>query len=110
MRPDLVVYPIRQGNGERGWGVKDPLSLHYYQLADAEYRILRALDGQTSLAEVRERFQGEFQPGALGAAELQAFLQTLHGQGLVLAEAPGQAGVLFERRDRLRRREWLAAW
>ena len=110
MRPDLLVYPIRQGNGQRGWGVKDPLSLRYYQLADAEYRILRSLDGQTSLAEVRERFRGEFQPGALGVSELQAFLRTLHSQGLVLAEAPGQAGVLFDRRDRLRRSQRIATW
>ncbi len=108
MRPDLVLYCLR-GIKRRTWGVKDPLSLRYYQLAEAEYFILRNLDGQTTLNQLRERFERQHRPNTLSADELFAFVRNLHSQGLITAETTGQASVLFARREESQRRKILGA-
>jgi putative peptide zinc metalloprotease protein len=106
MRPDLVLYCLR-GIKRRTWGVKDPLSLRYFQLAEAEYFILRNLDGQTTLQELRERFERQYRPSTLSIDELFAFVRNLHAQGLITAETTGQAAVLYDRREQSQRRKIL---
>ena len=48
------------------------------------------LDGQTSLDEIKERFEAEFPPQKITLEELQQFLGMLHRSGLVVVAAPGQ--------------------
>src|SRR5205823_12162443 len=59
MRPDLQV--TRQSYQGREYSViKDPLALKYYRFEDEEYALLSLLDGQSSLDQVREKFESQF--------------------------------------------------
>ncbi len=102
MRPDLSAQSLAR---HRYWAVKDPVSLRYFRLQDEEYAVLKMLDGRTSAHEIRQQFAARFAPRSLGAQELQAFLATLHRDGLLLSEARGQGEQLLIRRDGQRRRE-----
>lgn len=108
-RPDLVVHPQRYA-GRKYVGIKDPLSLRYYQLREEEFFVLQQLDGQTSAAEIQEAFEREFAPRKLGVRGLQGFLAMLHREGLILADAEGQGAGLLERGKKVRRRERFAAF
>ena len=67
------------------------------------------LDGQTSLDEIKERFEEEFPPQKITLEELQQFLGMLHRSGLVVADVPGQGRQLHKRRDERKRKEFLGA-
>ncbi len=104
MRADLVVAPLIYDQ-RRLWGVKDPLSLGYWQLANEEYFVLRQLDGHISLDDLQRRFVREFAPNRIGADQLQAFIGSLYRDGLVVSESVGQGDELLER---ARRSRWKA--
>jgi len=108
-RPDLVVQPQRFA-GRKFVGIKDPLTLRYYQLREEEFFVLQQLDGRASASEIQEAFEREFAPRKLGVRGLQNFLAMLHREGLILADAEGQASGLLERGRRTRRRERFAAF
>ncbi len=107
-RPDLTGKRQRY-QGRSYWVVKDPVGLHYFRFQDEEYAILQMLDGETSLDEIKDRFEAEFPPQKITLEELQQFLGMLHRSGLVIAGVPGQGRQLRKRRDERRRQEWLAA-
>ena len=109
MRPDLSVHAHRYSK-ERYWVVKDPVALAYFHLRDEEHAILRMLDGRTSLAEIKRRFEQAFAPLQMSLDQLQAFLGRLHRSGLVVGDASGQGEQLLKRRGQRRRREMLGAW
>jgi putative peptide zinc metalloprotease protein len=106
IRPDLLVIPQQYGR-QRYWLVKDPVALTYFHLCEEEHAIWQMLDGRTSLAEIKRRFEEEFAPLQTTLEHLQAFLGRLHESGLLLAEAPGQGRQLWERHVRRRRRIWM---
>ena len=108
MRPDLSARK-QQYLGRTYQVVKDPVGLNYYRFQEEEYAILRMLDGQTSLDEIKERFEDEFPPQKITLEELQQFLGMLHRSGLVITGAPGQGHQLRKRRDERRRKEILGA-
>jgi putative peptide zinc metalloprotease protein len=103
-RPELSVYRLEMA-GTRMWGVKDPVSLRYYQLGDEEHFILGCLNGRTSLEEIRRRFAQAFSPKVISLPRLEHFLTSLHQQGLVLSDRPGQGEALGERRRRQQRQQ-----
>jgi len=109
MRPDLSVHP-QQFGPDRYWVVKDPVALTYFHLREEEHAILRMLDGQTSLAEIKRRFEEAFAPLQMSVEQLQAFLGRLHRSGLVLSDAPGQGEQLLLRRGRRRRQELIQSF
>ena len=107
-RPDLVVQ--RQHYlGRSYWVVKDPVGLNYFRFQEEEYAILQMLDGQTSLDEIKERFEDEFPPQKITLEELQQFLGMLHRSGLVVADVAGQGHQLRKRRDERQRKQLLGA-
>ena len=106
VRPDLSVHEQRYGP-DRYWVVKDPVALTYFHLREEEHAILQMLDGRTSLAEIKRRFEEAFAPLQMSFEQLQAFLGRLHQSGLVLSEAPGQDEQLLLRRGRRRHRELI---
>lgn len=103
------MQPLMFG-GRRYWGIKDPVSLRYFQLREEEYGILTMLDGETSLEEIKGRFEREFVPRRVSLRQLQAFLATLHQDGLIVADTPGQGEELLARGNKQQRREWLNAF
>lgn len=94
--------------GKTYWIVKDPVALNYFRFEEEEYAILQMLDGNTSLAEIKRRFEAAFPPQKITLDELQQFLGQLHRSGLVVSDAPGQAFQLQKRRKERIRRQLIA--
>lgn len=108
MRSDLSAKR-QQYLGRTYWVVKEPIGLNYYRFQEEEFAILQMLDGETSLDEIKERFEAEFPPQKITVEELQQFLGMLHRSGLIVTGAFGQGNVLRKRRDERRRKELLGA-
>jgi len=106
VRPDLSAQRQRY-QGRTFWVIKDPVGLHYFRFQEEEYAILQMLDGETSLDEIKERFEGDFPPQKITLEEIQHFLGMLHHSGLILAGVQGQGAQLLKRRGERRRRELL---
>lgn len=104
-RRDLEAWPLDHA-GRRCWGLRDPLSLRYYQLQEEEFFLLQQLNGQVTLAGLREQFEEQFAPLRISIEQLQSFLTMLHREGLVLSEASGQGEHLVEHRREQRMREF----
>ena len=66
------------------------MGLNYFRFQEEEYAILQMLDGQTSLDEIKDRFEAEFPPQKITLEELHQFLGMLHRSGLVISAVPGQ--------------------
>ncbi len=105
-RSDLIVF-VQAFGGRTYLGVKDPLALRYYHLRPEEFFVLQQLDGRTSADQIQAAFEREFPPRKLGHRQLQAFCSLLHREGLVVADAPGQADVLLQQRQAAQRRQRL---
>jgi putative peptide zinc metalloprotease protein len=67
------------------------------------------IDGDTSLDDIKDRFEAEFPPQKITLEELQQFLGMLHRSGLIIASVGGQGHELRKRRDDRRRKEILGA-
>ncbi|RMF45235.1 MAG: HlyD family efflux transporter periplasmic adaptor subunit [Planctomycetota bacterium] len=105
-RPDLEAKRHLY-HGRSYWVVKEPVGLNYYRFHDEEYAILNWLDGQTSLEQIKERFQAQFAPQRITLQDLQQFVGMLHRSGLVISEATGQGRQLRRRGDQKKKRELL---
>jgi len=106
-RPDLSARK-QQYLGKSYWVVKEPVGLNYFRFQEEEFAILNMLDGNTSLDEIKERFEDEFPPQKITLEELQQFLGMLHRSGLVIAGVGGQGHQLLKRGRERRRKERLA--
>jgi putative peptide zinc metalloprotease protein len=106
VRPDLTVRQQRY-LGEAYWVVKEPVGLNYFRFHEEEFAILQMLDGQTSLEQIKERFEEEFAPQKITYQDLQQFIGMLHRSGLVISESAGQGRQLRKRRDEKKRKELL---
>jgi putative peptide zinc metalloprotease protein len=106
VRPDLTARQHRY-QGRTYWVVKEPVGLNYFRFQEEEFAILKMLDGQTSLDEIKEQFEAEFPPQKIGIEELQQFIGMLHRSGLIVANVPGQGHQLLLRRNERWRKEWI---
>ncbi|TVS10101.1 MAG: HlyD family efflux transporter periplasmic adaptor subunit, partial [Planctomycetaceae bacterium] len=102
-RQDVSVHPQQWGE-TRGWVLKDPMSLRYFQLHDEEFAIWQMLDGRTSLGQIQRGFAARFAPMQLQPPQIMAFVARLYQSGLVVADSPGQGRRLWESHLRTRRR------
>ncbi len=91
---------------ERSWIIKDPVSLRYHRLREAEMIVLSMVDGQTTLRQIKEKLQDRFPTKIARLNDLQQLLAALFRAGMLLSDAPGQAEQLLERARETRRREW----
>jgi putative peptide zinc metalloprotease protein len=107
MRADLTIQRQRW-QGREYWTIKDPLTLRYYRFEDEEFAILEMLDGQTSVDEIRDRFEARFAPQRLSAGQLQHLLALLHRSNLLISNAAGQGEQLHARAGERRWKERLA--
>ena len=60
-RPDLVVTKQRY-QGRQYWIVKDPVGLNYFRFQEEEFALLKMLDGQSSLDDLKRGFEEMFAP------------------------------------------------
>jgi putative peptide zinc metalloprotease protein len=105
-RPDLNARRHRY-HGRTFWVVKEPVGLNYFRFHEEEYAILQMLDGLTSLEEIKEQFEQQFQPQKITYHDLLQFVGMLHRSGLVISEAGGQGKQLVKRRNEKKWREWM---
>lgn len=105
-RPDLSAKQQRY-HGRTYWVVKEPVGLNYFRFHEEEYAILQMLDGNSSMEDIKERFEREFTPQKITFADLQQFIGMLHKSGLVISEASGQGQYLKKRRDERFRKEMM---
>lgn len=105
-RADLRIVPL-EFSGRRSWGVKDPVTLAYFELRDEEYFVLQRLNGQSTTAEICAAFDTQFRPKRLATEELEQFIGQLVSQGLLMADSPGYGGLLVDRATQQQvRRRW----
>jgi len=64
VRPDLQVYEQKY-EGKTFQVVKDPVCLRYYRFNKQEHFVFKLFDGEHTLEQVRDRFEGEFPPQRL---------------------------------------------
>lgn len=88
-RPDLVAVS-RNIRGSRRWIVKDPVSLAYFDLSEAEYMVLTLLDGQTSGEEILARLKTSLTT-SISREQLETFVKQLLRQSLAVGDAVGPA-------------------
>jgi putative peptide zinc metalloprotease protein len=108
-RPDLEVQRARY-LGREQVVVKDPLRLKYYRFAPEEYALLEMFDGRSSFEQMQREFARRFAPRTISLAELQRLSGRLHGDSLILSDAPGQGDALYRRRAERVRRQWHDAF
>ncbi|MCE9605188.1 MAG: hypothetical protein K8U03_09845 [Planctomycetia bacterium] len=108
-RRDLEVRALRYER-RRVWGLKDPVAMRYFQLEEEEFWIFERLDGRLGLLQIQAEFEAAFAPKRLSLDMLQGFVRQLHGEGLILSDAPGQGEVLTTRRAAARRNERRSTW
>ena len=65
-----------------GWVVKDPLTLNYALLDDAEYAILNLLDGKTPFPKILAVLRQRFPDRGVGPEDLADFIRHLAGHQL----------------------------
>ncbi len=91
-RPDLQITPPQQGR--RSWGVKDPVTLSYYELRDEEYFVMSQLERSVDAGELCAAFGERFRPQTLAPEELSRFVGQLIQQGLLVSQQLGYGRVL----------------
>jgi putative peptide zinc metalloprotease protein len=106
LRGDLSVTPQKY-EGRTYYVVKDPVSLRYYRFKEQEHYLLRMMDGRHTLDDAQKEFELRFRPDRLTLEDLEQFGQQLLTAGLVQNEAPQAGKLLFERRGKRIRQEWL---
>lgn len=94
--------------GRPYWIIKDPIALTYYRFQPQEHAILNMLDGETSIDQIKERFEAEFPPHKITVEEINNFIGRLHQGGLVITHVPGQGRQLKKRSDDKTRKQRLA--
>src|ERR1700738_170886 len=106
LRHDLDITTQRY-EGKTYYVIKDPVSLRYYRLDEKHCFLVRFLDGTHTLDDAQKEFENHFRPDRLTLEELEAFGQQLLMAGLAHNESPQAGKLLYERRRKRVRREWL---
>jgi len=67
------------------------------------------LNGDSTVTDVRRQFERLFAPLRLGTEQLQTYLTSLAGQGLIVDDSSGRGSKLLNRRNAIRRQRRLQA-
>ncbi len=108
LKPRLrtLVQSYRQRyRGQTWWVLRDPGNNKFYRLDEPSYRMVGLLDGQRSVDDVWRACQeidGDHAPTQGEAIQL---LGQLYVSNLISAEVPADAGGMFERYRKRKRRE-----
>lgn len=96
MRPDLVVKRIDY-LGVGYWVVKDPAGLKYYRLQQEQYEVLKLLNSERSLEQIREEMIRVMPTIRLQLSDIQHLITDLHEKGLVYSNREGQGAALLKK-------------
>lgn len=106
MRRDVIAL-ASAGGDEAGWTLKDPLSLAYFRLREAEYAVFSRLDGRMTYGEVLESLRRKFPAESWSLENLKAFIGSLVQSGLLTSLLPGQGRSIAKQQENSRRRARL---
>lgn len=106
MRRDLSITPQKY-EGRTYYVVKDPVSLRYYRFKEQEHFLINMMDGSSTLDEAQKAFEQRFRPERLTLEDLEGFAQQLLTAGLAQNESQQAGKLLYDRRKKRRRSEWL---
>ncbi len=106
MRRDVIAL-ASAGGGEAGWTLKDPLSLAYFHLREAEFAVFSRLDGKKTYGEVLEALCRQFPAEGWSLENLRAFVGSLVQSGLLTSLLPGQGRSIAKQREVSSQRAWL---
>src|SRR5436190_1536741 len=106
MRPDLVVQRQRY-QGQVCYAVKEPLGPAYFRFNEEDFAVLEMLDGQTSLHDLKQRFEQRYPYHHLTKEQIWQFISLLHQNNLLISSAPEQGAQLTKRRDERRYQEFV---
>ena len=108
MRRDLIAR-TSAGGEDAGWTLKDPLSLAYFRLREAEYAVFSLLDGCVTYGQMLESLRRKFPAEPWSLDNLKSFVGSLVQSGLVSSLRPGQGRLLSRQQERTRQRaRWNA--
>ncbi len=107
VRPDLVVRQ-QTYQGQTSWAVKEPLGQAYFRFTLEDFSLLQMLDGNSSLDEIKERFERRFPHAVITTQHLWEFIGSLHRGNLLISSVADQGQPLKTRRDERQRKELLA--
>ena len=98
LRRDIKAQRIELGKNA-DWVVKDPLSRSFFYFSDAEYCILRLLDGKRSWSELLADVSRRLKPQFIEIDSLARFIAEAKSKGLVEVIEPhsGSAGSVAQR-------------
>ncbi|MDR1485421.1 MAG: biotin/lipoyl-binding protein [Planctomycetaceae bacterium] len=91
--------------GRTYWIVKEPIGSRYFRFQDEEYAIMKLLNGERSLDDIKREFENMFPPQKISLDEIQNFLGQLHQNGLIIAATPDQGTELLKRKKKRRKQE-----
>ena len=107
MRADLRYVPL-EFEGCPTWGVKDPVTLCYFELRDEAFFVLNQLDGKRTVEAICQAFHDRFRPRTLSLEELRSFVGQLVSQSLVVSQTPGYGRLLVAKVNSNRSRQRLS--
>lgn len=100
-RNDLVVA-VNDFQGVLYWVIKDPVGLKYHRLQAEQYQVLKLLDAERSLEQIRDELQKQFPTLHLTLSDVQNLITDLHKKGLVRGERRGQGASLLKQHKKER--------
>lgn len=103
-RPDLIVQEVTL-QGERCWVVKDPVSMKFFRLQQAEYLIFEALREKRSYRNLKDQLSRRFPEQKIQTKSIQQLVIQMQRMGLLLPDSPGQAISLQKEHHQQRRRK-----
>jgi putative peptide zinc metalloprotease protein len=106
VRPDLVIKRIDY-LGVGYWVVKDPAGLKYYRLQQEQYEVLKLLDSERSLEDVREEMLKIMPTVRLQLSDIQHLITDLHEKGLVYSNREGQGAALIKKHGEEKKKKFF---
>ncbi|MFT5095171.1 MAG: putative peptide zinc metalloprotease protein, partial [Porticoccaceae bacterium] len=96
VRADLVIKRIDY-LGVGYWVVKDPAALKYFRLQQEQHHVLKLLNGERSLEQLREEMLRIMPTVRLQLSDIQHLITDLHEKGLVASNRSGQGASLIKK-------------
>ncbi len=97
MRADLVVEEIEYREVPFPV-IKDPVGLKYYRLQPEQFGVLKLLNGQRSLTNIRDDLQALYPTVHVTPADVQMLITDLHEKGLLISDRLGQGEAMVKRK------------
>lgn len=105
-RPDLIVQEVVL-QGQQSWVVKDPLSMKFYRLREAEHIVFEALREKTNYRSLKRILDRRFPEATTRLGMIQQLVIQMQRMGLLISDSTGQAISLQRDRHREELRKWV---